>query len=301
MDQVRDDARRHTADAPARQRVVVTGGAGFLGSHLCSALVARGAQVLALDNFLTGPPNNVANLMHDPLFRLVRCEVTDFVHVGGRVDLVLHFGSPGSPIDYLLMPVETLSVGSMGAWHPLGLAREKRARFVLASTSEVYGDPQVPPQPESYWGHVNPIGPRGVYEEGKRFGEALTTAASPPAQCTSRSQRSTSSSSARKSGPSSNPAARHRWASTRRARVGLSSSWLSGPQPCRFTAVSGAPASSAWSVGQSLSALGWSAHSQVIFNPTVLPDSPSRPVLEGRRCVRSTAVFHRRNRRGAWA
>jgi dTDP-glucose 4,6-dehydratase len=161
---------------PARRRVVVTGGAGFLGSHLCTALLANGAEVVALDNFLTGSPANVEHLLHDPAFRLVRCDVTDFVHVTGRVDLVLHFASPASPLDYLRMPVETLKVGSVGTWHALGLAKEKGARFVLASTSEVYGDPQVHPQPETYWGHVNPIGPRGVYDEGKRFGEALTTA-----------------------------------------------------------------------------------------------------------------------------
>ena len=157
-------------------RIVVTGGAGFLGSHLCERLLADGCEVVALDNFLTGSPANVEHLMHDPAFRLVRCDVTDFVHVTGRVDLVLHFASPASPLDYLRMPVETLKVGSVGTWHALGLAKEKGARFVLASTSEVYGDPQVHPQPETYWGHVNPIGPRGVYDEGKRFGEALTTA-----------------------------------------------------------------------------------------------------------------------------
>jgi dTDP-glucose 4,6-dehydratase len=175
MDQV--PARpRHDRPERAARRVVVTGGAGFLGSHLCTALVEHGAEVLALDNFVTGSPGNVAHLMHEPGFRLVRCDVTDFVHVTGRVDLVLHFASPASPLDYLRMPVETLKVGSVGTWHALGLAKEKGARFVLASTSEVYGDPQVHPQPETYWGHVNPIGPRGVYDEGKRFGEALTTA-----------------------------------------------------------------------------------------------------------------------------
>jgi dTDP-glucose 4,6-dehydratase len=169
---------RSRPETPARatRRVVVTGGAGFLGSHLCTALVQHGAEVLALDNFLTGSPGNVAHLMHEPRFRLLRCDVTDFVHVPGRVDLVLHFASPASPLDYLRMPVETLKVGSVGTWHALGLAKEKGARFVLASTSEVYGDPQVHPQPETYWGHVNPIGPRGVYDEGKRFGEALATA-----------------------------------------------------------------------------------------------------------------------------
>src|SRR3954470_11962275 len=158
------------------RRAVVTGGAGFLGSHLCEQLLDRGVEVVCLDNFLTGSPGNVAHLMHEPGFRLVRCDVTDFVHVPGRVDLVLHFASPASPLDYLRMPVETLKVGSVGTWHALGLAKEKGARFVLASTSEVYGDPQIHPQPETYWGHVNPIGPRGVYDEGKRFGEALATA-----------------------------------------------------------------------------------------------------------------------------
>jgi dTDP-glucose 4,6-dehydratase len=167
--------------APARaegrsRRVVVTGGAGFLGSHLCTALVEGGAEVVALDDLSTGSPTNVAHLLDHPRFRLVRCDVTDFVHVPGPVDLVLHFASPASPVDYLRIPVQTLKVGSLGTWHALGLAKDKGARFVLASTSEVYGDPQVHPQPEGYWGHVNPIGPRGVYDEGKRFGEALTTA-----------------------------------------------------------------------------------------------------------------------------
>lgn len=157
-------------------RVVVTGGAGFLGSHLCEAHLARGDEVVCLDNFVTGTPENVAHLTPDPRFRLVRSDVTDFVHVGGPVDVVLHFASPASPIDYLNLPIETLKVGSIGTLHALGLAREKGARFVLASTSEVYGDPQVHPQPESYWGHVNPVGPRGVYDEAKRFGEAITLA-----------------------------------------------------------------------------------------------------------------------------
>jgi dTDP-glucose 4,6-dehydratase len=161
--------------APPR-RAVVTGGAGFLGSHLCKALLDGGTEVVCLDSFLTGGPANVAHLIGRPGFRLVRCDLTDFVHVAGEVDLVLHFASPASPIDYLQLPIETLKVGSLGTWHALGLAKDKGARFVLASTSEVYGDPRVHPQPESYWGHVNPVGPRGVYDEGKRFGEALTTA-----------------------------------------------------------------------------------------------------------------------------
>jgi len=155
---------------------VVTGGAGFLGSHLCEELLARGTEVVCLDNFLTGSPANVAHLLEHQGFRLVRCDITDFVHVPGDVDLVLHFASPASPVDYLQMPIETLKVGSIGTLHALGLAKEKGARFVLASTSEVYGDPQVHPQPEGYWGHVNPVGPRGVYDEAKRYGEALTTA-----------------------------------------------------------------------------------------------------------------------------
>jgi dTDP-glucose 4,6-dehydratase len=158
------------------RRVVVTGGAGFLGSHLSEEIVRRGGEVLCLDNFLTGTPANVAHLRDNPRFRLIRCDITDFVHVPGPVDLVLHFASPASPIDYLTFPIHTLKVGSIGTLHALGLAREKQARFVLASTSEVYGDPQVHPQPEDYWGHVNPVGPRGVYDEAKRYAEALTSA-----------------------------------------------------------------------------------------------------------------------------
>lgn len=163
---------------PARaiRRAVVTGGAGFLGSHLCEHLLDRGVEVVCLDNFLTGSPENVHHLMERPGFRLVRCDVTDYVHVPGPVDLVLHFASPASPLDYLKMPIETLKVGSLGTLHTLGLARDKGARYVLASTSEVYGDPLVHPQPEEYWGNVNPVGPRGVYDEAKRFSEALTTA-----------------------------------------------------------------------------------------------------------------------------
>jgi dTDP-glucose 4,6-dehydratase len=157
-------------------RAVVTGGAGFLGSHLCSRLLDDGYEVVCLDNFLTGVPDNVAHLMPSERFRLVRADVTDHIHVPGGVEAVLHFASPASPVDYLKLPIETLKVGSIGTLHALGLAREKGARFLLASTSEAYGDPQVHPQPEDYWGHVNPVGPRGVYDEAKRFAEALTMA-----------------------------------------------------------------------------------------------------------------------------
>jgi dTDP-glucose 4,6-dehydratase len=157
-------------------RAVVTGGAGFLGSHLCEALLDRDIEVLCLDNFLTGAPANVAHLMEHPGFRLVRADVTDYVHVAGPVDHVLHFASPASPIDYAELPIHTLKVGSIGTLHSLGLAKEKNARFLLASTSETYGDPLVHPQPESYWGNVNPVGPRGVYDEAKRFAEAMVSA-----------------------------------------------------------------------------------------------------------------------------
>jgi dTDP-glucose 4,6-dehydratase len=155
---------------------VVTGGAGFLGSHLCDKLIAEGYDVVCLDNFLTGSPANVEHLIGNPAFTLVRVDVTEYIHVPGKVDAVLHFASPASPLDYLQLPIETMKVGSLGTLHSLGLAKDKGARFLLASTSETYGDPQVHPQPESYWGHVNPVGPRGVYDEAKRFAEALTMA-----------------------------------------------------------------------------------------------------------------------------
>jgi dTDP-glucose 4,6-dehydratase len=159
-----------------RPRAVVTGGAGFLGSHLCERLLDEGYEVLCLDNFVTGEAGNVAHLVQRGPFRLIRSDVTDFVHVGGPVDAVLHFASPASPMDYLQLPIQTLKVGSIGTLHTLGLAREKHARYLLASTSEAYGDPQIHPQPETYWGHVNPVGPRGVYDEAKRFAEAMTMA-----------------------------------------------------------------------------------------------------------------------------
>jgi dTDP-glucose 4,6-dehydratase len=158
------------------ERVVVTGGAGFLGSHLCERLLDEGCSVVALDNFLTGAPENLAHLFGREGFQLVRCDMTDFVHIPGPVDQILHFASPASPVDYLRYPVQTLKVGSIGTLHALGLAKDKGARLLLASTSETYGDPLIHPQPETYWGHVNPVGPRGVYDEAKRFGEALTRA-----------------------------------------------------------------------------------------------------------------------------
>lgn len=156
-------------------RVVVTGGAGFLGSHLCERLTGAGCEVVCLDNLSTGSADNVAGLAGGG-FRLVRTDVTDYVHVPGPVDAVFHLASPASPVDYLRMPVATLKAGSIGTLHALGLAKDKHARFVLASTSETYGDPLVHPQPETYWGHVNPIGPRAVYDEAKRFSEAATMA-----------------------------------------------------------------------------------------------------------------------------
>jgi dTDP-glucose 4,6-dehydratase len=157
-------------------RVCVTGAAGFLGSHLCDRLLAEGHEVIGLDNLLTGNPRNVAHLAGEKRFRFVRHDVTHFIFVDGPLDAVLHFASPASPIDYLELPIQTLKVGSLGTHNALGLAMAKEARFLLASTSEVYGDPLVHPQPESYWGNVNPIGPRGVYDEAKRFGEAMTMA-----------------------------------------------------------------------------------------------------------------------------
>ncbi|HUP69535.1 MAG TPA: UDP-glucuronic acid decarboxylase family protein [Acidimicrobiales bacterium] len=157
-------------------RAVVTGGAGFLGSHLCDRLLGRGDEVVAIDNLLTGRLDNIAHLFGHERFSFQRHNVSNFVHVAGPVDAVLHFASPASPRDYLEMPIQTLKVGSLGTHNLLGLAKDKGARFLLASTSEVYGDPQVHPQAEEYWGHVNPIGPRGVYDEAKRFAEAITMA-----------------------------------------------------------------------------------------------------------------------------
>jgi dTDP-glucose 4,6-dehydratase len=157
-------------------RAVVTGGAGFLGSHLCGRLLAMGCAVVCVDNLSTGSAANVGRLAGNPLFETMHHDITEAVDVDGKVDLVLHFASPASPPDYLRLPIDTLRVGSQGTLHALDLAARKAARFVLASTSEVYGDPLEHPQRESYWGNVNPIGPRGVYDEAKRYAEALTTA-----------------------------------------------------------------------------------------------------------------------------
>jgi dTDP-glucose 4,6-dehydratase len=159
-----------------KQRALVTGGAGFLGSHLCDRLLAEGLEVVAMDNLVTGSIRNIEHLIGREGFRFVKHDVTEYIHVPGRVDFVFHFASPASPVDYQLLPIQTLKVGALGTHKTLGLAKEKGAVFLLASTSEVYGDPLVHPQPESYWGNVNPVGPRGVYDEAKRFAEAMTMA-----------------------------------------------------------------------------------------------------------------------------
>ena len=155
---------------------IVTGGAGFLGSHLCDRLLAEGCRVTAIDNLVTGDIKNIAHLFGNPRFKFVRHDVTEYIFIDGPVDYILHFASPASPIDYLKLPIQTLKVGSLGTHKALGLAKSKKARFLLASTSEVYGDPLVHPQPEGYWGNVNPVGSRGVYDEAKRFAEAMTMA-----------------------------------------------------------------------------------------------------------------------------
>jgi len=157
-------------------RTLVTGGAGFLGSHLCDRLLAAGHAVICVDNLITGSADNIAHLLGREGFRFIKQDVTEYLYLAGPLDYLLHFASPASPVDYLRLPIQTLKVGSLGTHKALGLAKAKGARFLLASTSEVYGDPQVHPQPEQYWGHVNPVGPRGVYDEAKRFAEAMTMA-----------------------------------------------------------------------------------------------------------------------------
>ena len=157
-------------------RILITGGAGFLGSHLCDVLINQGHDIVCMDNFITGRPENIAHIMGHDRFTFIKYNVCDYLHVDGALDAVMHFASPASPQDYLEYPIATLKVGALGTHKALGLAKAKGARFLLASTSEVYGDPLVNPQPETYWGNVNPISPRGVYDEAKRFGEAITMA-----------------------------------------------------------------------------------------------------------------------------
>ncbi|MCC6904726.1 MAG: SDR family oxidoreductase [Anaerolineae bacterium] len=157
-------------------RVLITGGAGFIGSHLCDRFLAEGHTVIAMDNLITGSIRNIEHLAGNERFRFIKQDVTEYIYLDGPIDAVMHFASPASPIDYLNYPIQTLKVGALGTHKALGLAKEKGARFLQASTSEVYGDPKVHPQPESYWGNVDPIGPRGVYDEAKRFAEAMTMA-----------------------------------------------------------------------------------------------------------------------------
>jgi dTDP-glucose 4,6-dehydratase len=158
------------------ERTLITGGAGFLGSHLCDLFIDRGHEVICMDNLLTGSADNIAHLFGNERFTFIHYDVTEYIYVEGSLENILHFASPASPVDYLQLPIQTLKVGSLGTHKALGLAKEKGARFLLASTSEVYGDPLVHPQPEDYLGNVNPVGPRGVYDEAKRFAEALTMA-----------------------------------------------------------------------------------------------------------------------------
>ncbi|MEO8380839.1 MAG: UDP-glucuronic acid decarboxylase family protein [Acidobacteriota bacterium] len=157
-------------------RALITGGAGFLGSHLCELFLSRGHQVVCMDNFITGSPDNIKHLFGRDGFTFIKQDVTQYIHIDGPLDFVLHFASPASPIDYLEKPIQTLKVGSLGTHKTLGVAKDKNARYLLASTSETYGDPLVHPQREDYWGNVNPVGPRGVYDEAKRFAEAMTMA-----------------------------------------------------------------------------------------------------------------------------
>jgi len=169
-------ANKSAGKGAANLRAVVTGGAGFLGSHLCDYLIEKGWEVLCLDNLVTGTDSNVSHLLSHARFKFARQDVSQYIDVPGPVDAVLHFASPASPPDYLKFPIQTLKVGALGTHNTLGLAMAKKAKFLLASTSECYGDPEISPQPETYWGRVNPIGPRGVYDEAKRFAEAMTMA-----------------------------------------------------------------------------------------------------------------------------
>ncbi len=157
-------------------RVLITGGAGFLGSHLCDRFLNEGNEVICMDNLITGSTDNISHLLGNPNFKFIHHDVTNYIYINGELDYILHFASPASPIDYLKLPIQTLKVGSLGTHNTLGLAKAKNARFLLASTSETYGDPAIHPQPESYWGNVNPVGFRGVYDEAKRFAEAITMA-----------------------------------------------------------------------------------------------------------------------------
>ncbi len=159
-----------------KKTAIVTGGSGFLGSHLCEKLIENDIRVICIDNLLTGSLDNIEHLFGNDNFKFIKHDVTNFIHVPGNVDYILHFASPASPIDYLELPIQTLKVSSLGTHNILGLALEKKARVIIASTSEIYGDPEIHPQTEDYWGNVNPIGPRGVYDEAKRFSEALTMA-----------------------------------------------------------------------------------------------------------------------------
>lgn len=158
------------------KRILITGGAGFLGSNLCDLLIAKGYYVICMDNLITGSPDNIAHLIGHKNFSFIQHDVTNYIYIEGKLDYILHFASPASPIDYMELPIQTLKVGSLGTHKALGLAKVKKAVFLLASTSEVYGDPLIHPQKEDYWGNVNPIGPRGVYDEAKRFAEALAFA-----------------------------------------------------------------------------------------------------------------------------
>lgn len=170
------DLSTHFTNQTLMKRVLITGGAGFLGSHLCDRFIKEGYHVIAMDNLITGDIRNIEHLFHLPNFEFYHHDVSKFIHVPGQLDYILHFASPASPIDYLKIPIQTLKVGSLGIHNCLGLARVKNARVLIASTSEVYGDPTVHPQNEEYWGNVNPVGPRGVYDEAKRFQEAMTMA-----------------------------------------------------------------------------------------------------------------------------